>query len=380
MVIPNLLFWDESVIIQDYKAENYRLTSGYRKNVLGQKVFLWDPAGRGEFTHHYNPLDHLKSKNLTSSADEIQKIVQTLVPADSTGANDVRLLVAALISCVIADETRSATLGEVLRILSVSDLDRYLESMSPRLASGLEWFGQLKIGAFLARTPGEKRAIVNLAIAALDLWSDPEINRATSESDFSLEDFSGHRSTLYVAVHPSDSTRLRPLLQIFYQQCISALTLRIEDLKDPPPDRVGVLMLLDEFGALGKMVSMENVPKYSRGYRLKICSLVHSLDDLENTCGDGKVTSALDGYSVIVACCTNDRRTAGFLSELLGDRIVTRADGSRLQEPLLLPQEIANLGMQRELIVFESLAIGCDKIAYYKDPKFSGKVLEPAHS
>ncbi len=29
-VIPNLLFWQDSVVVHDIKLENYELTSGYR--------------------------------------------------------------------------------------------------------------------------------------------------------------------------------------------------------------------------------------------------------------------------------------------------------------------------------------------------------------
>ncbi|MDE2027001.1 MAG: type IV secretory system conjugative DNA transfer family protein [Candidatus Omnitrophica bacterium] len=41
-VIPNLLSWDESAIVFDMKGEIYKATSGYRKDVLKQKVFAID--------------------------------------------------------------------------------------------------------------------------------------------------------------------------------------------------------------------------------------------------------------------------------------------------------------------------------------------------
>ena len=37
-VIPNLLFWSDSVVVHDIKLENHDLTSGWREK-QGQKVF-----------------------------------------------------------------------------------------------------------------------------------------------------------------------------------------------------------------------------------------------------------------------------------------------------------------------------------------------------
>src|SRR5262249_27035063 len=43
-VIPNLLYWTESVVCHDIKMENHELTSGYRHKKLKQEVYLWNPA------------------------------------------------------------------------------------------------------------------------------------------------------------------------------------------------------------------------------------------------------------------------------------------------------------------------------------------------
>ena len=43
IVIPNLLSYKSSVVVLDIKQENFNLTSGYRKEVLGQEVYLFNP-------------------------------------------------------------------------------------------------------------------------------------------------------------------------------------------------------------------------------------------------------------------------------------------------------------------------------------------------
>ena len=43
-VIPNLLFWKDSVIVHDIKLENYELTSGWRKKTFKTKSFFMEPC------------------------------------------------------------------------------------------------------------------------------------------------------------------------------------------------------------------------------------------------------------------------------------------------------------------------------------------------
>lgn len=70
-VIPNLLFWNDSIIVHDIKLENYTLTSGWRAK-MGQKVFVWAPADPDGKTHCYNPIDWVSSKP-GQMVDDVQK-------------------------------------------------------------------------------------------------------------------------------------------------------------------------------------------------------------------------------------------------------------------------------------------------------------------
>ena len=61
-VIPNLLFWEQSVVCHDIKLENYELCSGWRHSI-GQEVYVWNPADPDGNTHCYNPLDWISPKS-----------------------------------------------------------------------------------------------------------------------------------------------------------------------------------------------------------------------------------------------------------------------------------------------------------------------------
>ncbi len=43
LIIPNLLNWNGPVVIFDPKGENYTQTSLYRRGVLGQRIWCFDP-------------------------------------------------------------------------------------------------------------------------------------------------------------------------------------------------------------------------------------------------------------------------------------------------------------------------------------------------
>ena len=56
IVLPNLLHYDESVVVLDIKMENFAYTSKFRQ-AHGHHVYLFNPFGPDGQTHRWNPLD-----------------------------------------------------------------------------------------------------------------------------------------------------------------------------------------------------------------------------------------------------------------------------------------------------------------------------------
>ena len=76
IVIPNLLDWDESCVVQDIKQECFDYTSKYRKEILKQEVYLFNPFSNR--THRYNPLTYIDMNdklNRDSQLDDFAKIL-----------------------------------------------------------------------------------------------------------------------------------------------------------------------------------------------------------------------------------------------------------------------------------------------------------------
>jgi type IV secretion system protein VirD4 len=315
---------------------------------------------------------------LLNKIDEIQKMVAFLLPENGFYENEARILISVLILYVGLDSSKKNTFGEIYRILCGVSLENYLESVLNRFGDKLGYFAQLHISSFLGKTRENKELVRNLASSALELWADPEIDRTTSTSDFNITNFAKEKSTLYVTIESFDIERLRPLLQIFYQQCTSLWTAVSKPDGNKATSANGLLMLLDEFTSLGKMKFLENAIFSSRGNKLKFCLYLHDLDELEDIYDYGGTHSILSGCITKAACCTNNLSTAVLFSNLAGGR-VTKCDGDRMVLPLLMPEELTILPREKIIVITDSMALECDKILYYEEPGFKDKIFEPAY-
>ena len=115
-VIPNLLFWQDSVVVHDIKLENYELTSGFRQKKLKQETYLWNPASPEGVSHCYNPLDFI-SPEMGKMVDDVQKIANLLLPEQEFWQNEARSLIVGVMLYLLADDTKIKSFGEVVRTL-----------------------------------------------------------------------------------------------------------------------------------------------------------------------------------------------------------------------------------------------------------------------
>lgn len=67
IVIPNLLDYPNSCVVQDIKLECFEYTSKYRKEILKQDIFLFNPYSFK--THRYNPLFYIDMKGENADAE-----------------------------------------------------------------------------------------------------------------------------------------------------------------------------------------------------------------------------------------------------------------------------------------------------------------------
>ena len=400
LVVPTLLSWPHSAIIHDIKGENWQLTAGWRARF--SHALLFNPTEAR--SARYNPL--LEVRRGIHEVRDVQNIADILV--DPEGALERRshwektshsLLVGAILHILYAEEEK--TLARVATFLSdpqrsfVSTLTRMMSTNHLGTAEAPKVHPVVASAAreLLNKSENERSGVLSTAMSFLGLYRDPIVAEVTSRCDWRIADLTEGAVpvSLYLVVPPSDISRTKPLVRLILNQIGRRLT---EQLDGASGHRRKLLLMLDEFPALGRMDFFETSLAFIAGYGIRAFLIAQSLNQIEKAYGDHN--SILDNCHVRIAFATNDERTAKRLSEALGTATEQRAmrnyAGHRLapwlahvmvsrQEtarPLLTTGEVMQLPATDALVLLSGHPpIRARKLRYYDDPAFSTRVLAP---
>jgi len=394
LVVPTLLTWPGSAIVHDIKGENWELTAGLRARF--GRVLLFDPTNVRSAA--YNPL--LEVRRGEWEVRDVQNVADVLV--DPEGSLEKRnhwektshsLLVGAILHVLYAETDK--TLAGVAGFLS--DPRRPIETtLAAMMATPhLGEQGPHPVIASAARellnkSDNERSGVLSTAMSFLGLYRDPIVAAVTSRCDWRIADIvAGDKpSTLYLVVPPSDISRTKPLVRLVLNQIGRRLT---EDLH-ARRDRHRLLLMLDEFPALGRLDFFESALAFMAGYGIKAFLIAQSLNQIEKAYGANN--SILDNCHVRVSFATNDERTAKRVSDALGTATEMRAmqnyAGHRLApwlshlmisrsetaRPLLTPGEVMQFPSDDEIVMVAGTPpIRAKKARYYEDARFTERVL-----
>jgi type IV secretion system protein VirD4 len=389
-VIPNLLFWNHSVVVHDIKLENHGLTSGWRAK-QGQKVYVWEPSNPDGITHCYNPIDWVSSKP-GQMVDDVQKISNLIMPEKDFWNNEARSLFLGIVLYLIADPTKTKSFGEVVRTMRSDDVVYNLAVVLDTLGKAIHPVAYMNIAAFLQKADKERSGVISTMNSSLELWANPLIDAATASSDFNVLEFKKKKTTVYVGLTPDNIQRLQKLMQVFYQQATEFLSRKMPDLKEEP---YGVMFLLDEFPTLGKMETFKAGIAYFRGYRVRLFLIIQDTQQLKGTYEEAGMNSFLSNATFRITFAANNYETANLISQLCGNKTVeqesfskpiffdlnisTRTKNvSQVQRALLLPQEVIQLPQNEQIVLIESFPpIKSSKIKYFEDSFFTRRLLPP---
>jgi len=396
LVVPTLLTWPASAIVHDIKGENWTLTAGFRAR--HGRVLLFDPTNAGSSA--YNPL--LEVRQGEWEVRDVQNIADILV--DPEGSLDKRnhwektshsLLVGAILHVLYAEADK--TLAGVANFLSDPrrPVEATLRAMmdTPHLGkAGVHPVIASSARELLNKSENERSGVLSTAMSFLGLYRDPVVARVTARCDWRIADLVGSRRpvTLYLVVPPSDINRTKPLIRLILNQIGRRLTEELTTLGK----RHRLLLMLDEFPALGRLDFFESALAFMAGYGLKGFLIAQSLNQIERAYGPNN--AILDNCHVRVSFATNDERTAKRVSDALGTatelRDSTNYAGHRLapwlghlmvsrQEtarPLLTPGEIMQLPPTDEIVMVAGTPpIRATKARYFEDARFQERILTP---
>ncbi|MFC0104441.1 conjugal transfer protein TraG [Sphingopyxis terrae] len=402
LVVPTLLSWTGSAVIHDIKGENWRLTAGWRSKF--SHALMFNPTDLA--SARYNPL--IEVRRGAHEVRDVQNIADILV--DPEGALERRnhwektshaLLVGAILHILYAEEEKS--LARVATFLSdpqrpfAATLKRMMTTnhlgtddapcVHPVVASAAR--------ELLNKSENERSGVLSTAMSFLGLYRDPTVAAVTSRSDFRIADLVEGKAplSLYLVVPPSDISRTKPLVRLILNQIGRRLTEKLGD-HDSKVRSHQLLMMLDEFPALGRLDFFETSLAFMAGYGVRAFLIAQSLNQIEKAYGEHN--SILDNCHVRIAFATNDERTARRISDALGvateQRAMRNYAGHRLapwlahvmvsrQEtarPLLTQGEVMALPPEDELVLVSGMApIRAQKLRYYEDANFTDRRLEP---
>jgi type IV secretion system protein VirD4 len=386
-VIPNLLFWENSVVCHDIKMENHELCSGYRKKI-GQEVFLWNPADPDGFSHCYNPLDWISEKP-GQMVDDVQKICNLILPEQEFWQNEARSLMLGVILYLVAVPEKVNSFGEVVRTMRSNDVVYNLAVVLDTIGKRIHPVAYMNIAAFLQKADKERSGVISTLNSGLELWANPLIDATTARSDFDMQLLKKKKMSVFCGVTPDNLKRLEPLLKVFYQQCTDFMT-RNMPKKDEP---YGVLLMMDEFPSLGEMPQFQVGIAYFRGYRVKLFLIVQDTQQLKGIYEEAGMNSFLSNSYYRITFAANNVETANLISQLIGNKTAQQyshnkpkfldmnpaartINQSEVQRALLLPQEVITLPRDEQIILIESFApIRTKKIFYFKDSFFKRRLL-----
>jgi type IV secretion system protein VirD4 len=407
IVVPNLLFWRGSVLCLDVKLENWTLTAGYRQRA-GQQCYLFHPLAEDGNTAGWNPLTYISADpNLRIS--DVQRIAAILYPdvpgTDPFWPAGARSYFLGVTMYVLETPSLPPTLGEVLRQGMASDTEGFGHHWR-RIIEGRQK-GRHPLSSQCVRALSE---IIDLApvtassirktfTSRLDLFANPLLDRATSRNDFDLRDLRKRPMSIYLAINPGDLHLLQALLNLFIEQ---ALNLQTRELPEHNPAlKFQVAFILDELAAAGRIPILAQGVAYLPGYNVRLMLVVQAFSQLREIYGQQNAETMMKSLAARIVYAPKDVAEATEISQELGFTtvkvhthsrpVLQVADSKRGRQrsvsvseqkrPLLLPQEVKELGKNREIIFYEGVRpILAWKNRYYRDSMFRKRLFPPPRS
>ena len=401
VVIPNLLDYQESMVVLDIKQENFDLTSGWRAS-QGQKVFLFNPFAEDRRTHRWNPLTYV-SADPAFRVSDLMAISAMLYP---DGSDDQKFWVSQARNAFMAfalylfenrdDELalgfpagQAPTLGAVYRLSSGdgTDLRKFLQQLAQR-----PFLGDKSKQAFanlLSQADETFASIMGTFKEPLNAWINPVLDAATSADDFDLTELRKQKMTIYIGIQPNKLAESRLIINLFFSQIINLNTRELPQAN--PALKHQVLLLMDEFTAIGRVDIIASAVSYMAGYNVRLLPIIQSMAQLDATYGKDVSRTIITNHALQILYAPREQQDANDYSEMLGYTTIRKRNKSHSNGPsssvttshseerraLMLPQELKAMGNDTEVFLYEGIShpVKCDKIRYYKDRYFTSRLL-----
>jgi type IV secretion system protein VirD4 len=402
LVLPNLLNYHDSVVVLDIKLENFSYSSKFRRQ-HGQEVYLFNPFGQDQRSHRWNPLDAVP-RDPHLRVGEIQAIGQVLYPTahvkDAFWNESARNLFLGLCLYLIETPRLPCTLGELLRQASGKGqpIKDYLQGLMTQRGNGDQRLSGDCTGAlhrFCTTSDNTMAGILATFTAPLTIFSNPIVDAATSATEIDLSAVRTRRMSIYVGIPANRLSDAALLVNLFFSQLIHHNTVELPATN--PALKYHCVLFLDEFPAIGRVEILAKAVGFLAGYNLRLVPIIQSLSQLASIYGEKDARTFVTNHACQVIFAPREQQDANEYAQMLGTytakalstgmsqprgwgqakQASTSSNLSDHARPLLLPQELKELGPTRQIVTLSNTKpILCDKAFFYLDPILVNRLKE----
>lgn len=394
-VVPNVMNWGGSVVCFSVKRDVADVCAAERAK-QDDKVFIFDLTGADGRTHRWNPLGAVP-RGTSAVYNECQKAMFGIIPQTKAQNpywdNAARRIGTA--AAVVLSETPGAALnvGSVRRLLGRSDYAENLRGMvrasrrenRPYPAAAVD-----TLLTWLAREGEDGAASVRETIAtALALYELPEIMAGTDTSDFDVSMVRTTKMSIFVVASVGDIRRLRPIYAQFFQQFVSRNTLHEFGKDTANKHHHPVLVMLDEFWALGEVPILADAAAFTRSFGFRFAYVIQSKHQTVTAFGPEGSKNLFLNTGAELLFGGADQELAEEVSKRGGTdtveevttskpRFMAWLNWSRQNEneqrkgrALMLPQEVSRMDKREMIVLRPGMApLKLDRIFYFEDREF----------
>ncbi|OSK14540.1 conjugal transfer protein [Escherichia coli M056] len=419
IVVPNLLQYPHSVVVNDCKFENWYLTAGFRR-ACGQRVLRFSPE-RLE-THHWNPLRVINQDPL-ERLGEVRTLASSLyVPDNMKNASwfaKARDMFTAIVLYLIETPELPFSLPQCYEIAAQgTQLGVWAQNViDERSASGRPLSAETvrELNIIISESKGKEFAQqMSFVTGRLSVYGEKLVALALTESDNPEEniDFSTLRerpTSVYFCVTEGALKKFGPLMNLFFSQAIRENSkvlpeqgghVELDDGRMALRLRYQVLFLMDEFAVMKRIEVMETAPALTRGAGLRYLIIFQNKSQIcsDECYGREGGKAVMDPFHVETVYAPGNIEVATEYSKRLGNTTIRVAsnnqnisEGQRRSKgrsftlqarPLMLPQEVNELPYGEEIVFMQptkqtpAMKIHCRKIFWYEEPVFRARVDE----
>ena len=379
VIIPNLLLWEGSAIVIDPKGTNAAVTAK-RRRAMGQKVHLVDPFGivaKEESERAcFNPLEYLDPDSDTIREDIAVLADALVVPDPETKEkhwdDGARTVLGGLIGELITAYENPQL--PMLRDLLALDQDQQNELWARMYLNPGAGDAPRDAASRIIRGAGtnEISGLISNADKHTEWLSSPTMRRTFARSTFRFADLKEQPTTIYLILPPKLLATHNRFLRLFINMAILQMSVGGRS-------KIPVLMVLDEFLALGHMAEVEKALGLMAGYNFVLWPIVQDLARLKDLYKNS-VHSFIANSRAVQVFGVTDPTTTEYISKQIGNTVPSILAANRFNSsvPLRSPDEVAK-DIERESNRQYILRAGKAPLVLEKVPYFDGALFGGAY-